>query len=65
MADGRSDQVKGRVKQAAGDLTGDDDLKRSGERDEAGGKIKEAVEDAADKISEGVDRAKAKIEDRD
>jgi len=65
MADGRSDQLKGRVKQAAGDLTDDDDLKRSGERDEAGGKIKEAAEDMADKIGEGVDRAKEKIEGRD
>ena len=65
MADGRSDQIKGRVKQAAGDLTDDDDLKRSGERDEAGGKVKEAVENAADKIAEGIDRAKERVDDRD
>jgi len=65
MADGRSDQVKGRMKQAAGDLTDNDDLRRSGERDEAGGKMKEAVDNAADKIAEGIDRAKEKVDDHD
>ena len=65
MADGRSDQVKGRMKQAAGDRTDNDDLRRSGERDEAGGKMKEAVDNAADKIAEGIDRAKEKVDDHD
>ena len=62
MSDGKFDEAKGRVKQAAGDLTNDDDLKRSGKADEAGGKVKQAVENATDKIGEGVDRVKEKLQ---
>ncbi len=38
------DKAKGKIKQAAGDLTGDDDLRRSGKVDEAAGKVKEVVD---------------------
>ena len=41
--DGKFDQAKGRVKQAVGDLTANEDLKAEGQVDEAGGKIEEAV----------------------
>jgi uncharacterized protein YjbJ (UPF0337 family) len=41
--DGKIDQAKGRVKQAVGDLTANEDLKAEGQVDEAGGKIEEAV----------------------
>ena len=40
------DQAKGRVKQAAGDLTDNDDLKREGKADETGGKVKDKITDA-------------------
>lgn len=46
------DDAKGRVKEAAGDLTGDKDLEREGKVDQGTGKIKEAVGDAADKIKD-------------
>lgn len=49
---GTSDQAKGRVKQAAGDLTDDDDLKREGKADETGGKIKDKVGDAVDSVKD-------------
>jgi uncharacterized protein YjbJ (UPF0337 family) len=62
MSNGKFDEAKGRVKQAAGELTNDDDLKRSGKADEAGGKVKRAVEHATDKIEEGVDRVKDKLQ---
>jgi uncharacterized protein YjbJ (UPF0337 family) len=39
------DTVKGRIKQAAGSLSGDKKLEREGEVDEAKGKVKGAVED--------------------
>jgi uncharacterized protein YjbJ (UPF0337 family) len=42
------DEAKGRVKEAAGDLTGDRDLKREGQVDRAGGKAKGVVEKATD-----------------
>lgn len=53
---GEFDQAKGRVKQAAGDLTGDDEMKREGEADEAAGKLKDMVGDAKDKINETIDK---------
>ena len=44
------DDAKGRVKQAAGDLTGDDDLKREGKVDKATGAAKDGVEKVSDKV---------------
>jgi uncharacterized protein YjbJ (UPF0337 family) len=55
------DQMKGRVKQAAGDLTDDDELKKEGKLDELGGKIKETVDDLRDKASDAVDKVKDKL----
>ena len=49
MGDGSVDEAKGRVKEAAGDLTGDHDLKDEGKVDRASGKAKDAVGGAADK----------------
>ena len=49
MADGTMDDAKGRAKEAAGDLTGDEDLKSEGKVDRASGKIKDAVSGIADK----------------
>jgi uncharacterized protein YjbJ (UPF0337 family) len=65
MDDGKTDELKGRVKQAAGDLTDNDDLKREGKADKTGGKVKQAVEDAKDKIEEGVDHVKEKLTKND
>ena len=59
------DQAKGKIKQAAGDLTGNDDLKREGKADETGGKVKEALGDAKDKLSDGVDSVKDKLTGKD
>jgi uncharacterized protein YjbJ (UPF0337 family) len=44
------DDAKGRVKEAAGDLTGDRDLKNEGKVDQAVGKVREGVDGAADRI---------------
>jgi uncharacterized protein YjbJ (UPF0337 family) len=57
---GETDQMKGRIKQAAGDLADDDDLKREGERDEAAGKVKDKVDDVKDKIDDAIDAVKDK-----
>ncbi len=48
--DGSVDEGKGRLKEAAGELTGDDELKHEGKVDKASGKIKGAVGGAADKL---------------
>ena len=49
-----SDESKGRIKQAAGDLTDDKDLKREGEIDEAAGKAKEKADELVDKVTDSV-----------
>ena len=59
--DNNLDQAKGRVKQAAGDLTDNDDLKRDGKTDENAGKVKEVLEDAKDKADDLVDKVKEKL----
>ncbi len=46
------DDMKGRAKEAAGDLTDDDDLKREGKVDKATGKVKEAVDAVGDKVKD-------------
>lgn len=49
MASGKADQVKGRVKEAAGALTDDKKLKRQGKADQVAGKIKQKAEKLIDK----------------
>ena len=49
---GAGDQAKGRVKQAVGDLTDDDELRREGKIDEASGKVKDAVDKVKDKLTD-------------
>jgi len=49
-----SDEVKGRVKHAVGELTGDDDLKDEGDRDKATGKAKELIDKAADEVKKAL-----------
>ena len=61
---GETDKAKGRIKQAAGDLTDDRDLKAEGERDETEGKVKGAIDDAKDKLTDAVDSARSKIDGR-
>jgi uncharacterized protein YjbJ (UPF0337 family) len=48
------DEVKGRAKQAAGDLTDDESLKNEGRVDKAVSDIKEKIDDVADKVKEKV-----------
>ncbi len=50
------DEAEGRVKEAAGDLSGDKDLQREGEVDQAEGKTKDAVDSASDKAKDLIDR---------
>jgi uncharacterized protein YjbJ (UPF0337 family) len=49
---GKTDEAKGRVKEAAGALTGDKKLKREGKADQAVGKVKQAVEKVIDKVKD-------------
>jgi uncharacterized protein YjbJ (UPF0337 family) len=58
------DQAKGRVKEAAGDLTGDRELQREGKADQAAGRIKEKAAEAADKVGEAVDKVRDGVQRR-
>jgi uncharacterized protein YjbJ (UPF0337 family) len=51
MADtpNNTDEAKGRIKEATGNLTGDKDLKNEGKLDQAEGKIKDGIDSVADK----------------
>lgn len=47
-----TDDMKGRAKEAGGDLTNDDELKAEGKKDQASGKIKEKFNDAVDSVKD-------------
>ena len=51
-----SDEMKGRIKEAAGDLTDDKDLQREGKVDQASGKVKDTIDEASDKVNDALDR---------
>jgi uncharacterized protein YjbJ (UPF0337 family) len=51
---GRTDVVKGRIKEAAGAVTGNDKLRDEGKTDQAVGKAKQAVQKAADAVKDAV-----------
>jgi uncharacterized protein YjbJ (UPF0337 family) len=60
---GEVDKATGRIKEAAGDLTDDDELKAKGKTQRAAGDLKDAgsklgdkVEDAADNVGNRVKR---------
>jgi uncharacterized protein YjbJ (UPF0337 family) len=52
MADDELDKVKGRAKEAAGDLTGNRDLEREGKVDRASGSIKDKLNDMTGKVKQ-------------
>ena len=56
MGDGTADDLKGRAKEAAGDVTGDRDLKNEGKVDRATGGVKDKVGDAGDKVKDALRR---------
>lgn len=51
---GKGDQVKGRLKEAAGAITDNDKLRRDGKLEQAAGKTKEAVERIVDKTKQAI-----------
>ena len=57
LRDGAGD----RIKQAAGDLTDNDDLKREGKQDETADKVRDVVGDAKDKLDDAVESVNEKL----
>jgi len=58
---GNLDEAKGRAKQAVGDLTDDDDLRREGKVDQKAGEAKSKVGDLKDKAEDAIDKVKEKL----
>ena len=61
MGEGTVDNVKGKVKEAAGDLTDDKDLEREGKADQAAGNVKDKIGNVKDKAEDVVDSIKEKL----
>jgi uncharacterized protein YjbJ (UPF0337 family) len=60
---GKSDQVKGQVKEAVGVVTSDQDLESEGKADRRAGEAKEKLDHAKDKIKDVIDEVEGKVED--
>lgn len=58
-----TDDLKGRAKEAIGDLTDNEDLEREGKADRAAGKVKETLGDLKDKADDAIDAVKDKLHD--
>ena len=54
----KTEQVKGKLKEAAGDITDDDSLRNEGKVDHASGTAKEKVGELKDKAEQAIDSAK-------
>ena len=61
MSDHKTDEAKGRAKEAAGSLTDDEDLKREGRTDQAAASVKKKAEEVKDKTDDAVDSARDKL----
>jgi uncharacterized protein YjbJ (UPF0337 family) len=57
-----TDQVKGRVEEAVGSLTGNKDLKRRGRTDRLAGEAKAKLDKANDKVEQAIDNAKDAVQ---
>ena len=59
--DTNADDLKGRAKEAVGDLTNNDHLKREGQTDRKVGKAKELIDDVSEKAKDLIDEVKDKL----
>jgi uncharacterized protein YjbJ (UPF0337 family) len=57
---GKADEAKGRIKKAAGELTGSKKLKREGTIDKAAGKVKQGVEKVQKALKRGNTRGRSR-----
>ena len=60
--DPNTDDLKGRAKEAVGDLTDNKHLKNEGKADRASGKAKDFVDDVKDKAEDVIDKVKEKLQ---
>ncbi|HZD65639.1 MAG TPA: CsbD family protein [Acidimicrobiales bacterium] len=61
---GQSDDVKGRAKEAVGDLTDDEKMKQEGKEDRAAARAKDAVDSVREKIDEVTENVRKDDDDQ-
>jgi len=60
MSDHKGEELTGRMKEAAGAMTGNKDLKKEGRADQRSAAAKKTIDDVADKIKDVIDPKKKK-----
>lgn len=60
----RAQDIRGRAKEAAGALTGDDRLKAEGQADQLAASVKDKLNRGKDKLETAVDKANDALRDR-
>lgn len=60
---GKSEKVKGHIKEAVASLTGDKELESEGKAEGRTGETKEKLAHAQDKVEEVVDKGKGKLQE--
>jgi uncharacterized protein YjbJ (UPF0337 family) len=58
------DRIEGNIKEGAGKVTGDEELEREGEAQDAWGKAKDKADDAWESTKDAVDDAKDSVDKR-
>ena len=58
MSEHKGEEMKGRMKEAVGDVTGDKGLQREGKIDQASAATKKTVDRAADAVKDATSRKK-------
>ena len=54
MDDHKGEDMKGRLKEAVGDVTGDKDMQREGKIDQASAATKKKIDEVADKVKDAI-----------
>jgi uncharacterized protein YjbJ (UPF0337 family) len=52
MSEHKGEDMKGRIKEAVGDITGDEGLQREGQIDQASAAVKKTIDDVGDKAKD-------------
>ena len=60
----KMEDAKGRLKEAAGDIRDDAELKRKGKIDRAAAKVKKNADDAVEKVKDAADKALDRINEK-
>ena len=62
--EGKADELKGNIKEGAGNLTDNDSLKNEGKADQLLGNAKEKLSEAGDAVKDKINEVAGKVEDK-